>query len=73
MDFTIRYDSGERKFEGLEHYYGAQSLFGITQVLLISLNAFFNREILTQAPSARGFKVIPNNLWRMERVHRGRP
>jgi len=52
MDFTIRYDSGEKQFEGLEHYYGAQSLFGISQVLLISLNAFFNREILTQAPSA---------------------
>jgi hypothetical protein len=58
MDFTIRYDSGEKKFEGLEHYYGSQSLFGISQVLLISLNAFFNREILTQAPSAHGFKVI---------------
>jgi hypothetical protein len=58
MDFTIKYDTGEKKFDGLEHYYGAQSLFGISQVLLISLNAFFNREILTQAPSARGFKVI---------------
>jgi hypothetical protein len=58
LDFTIRYDSGEKQFDGLEHYYGSQSLFGISQVLLISLNAFFNREILTQAPSAHGFKVV---------------
>jgi hypothetical protein len=58
MGFTIKYDSGAKQFNGLEHYYGSQSLFGISQVLLISLNAFFNREIITQAPSARGFKIV---------------
>lgn len=56
--FTIKYTTGKEKFRGLDHYYGSQSLFGISQILLISLNAFFNREIITQAPSAKGFRVV---------------
>lgn len=58
LKFVIKYDTGTLPFKGLEHYYGAQSLFGLSQALMISLNAFFNREIITQAPSAHGFKLI---------------
>lgn len=57
-NFTIRYTSGIKEFDGLDHYYGAQSLFGISQALLISLNAFFNKEIITQATSAKGFRLV---------------
>lgn len=57
-NFSIKYDSGSEKFEGLDHYYGAESLMGFSQALLISLNAFFNDEILTQAPSAKGFRLV---------------
>lgn len=58
LGFTIKYDSGTKAFDGLDHYYGAQSLFGVAQMLLISLNAFFNREVITQAPSAKGFRIV---------------
>lgn len=58
LNFTIKYDSGLKDFDGLDHYYGSQSLFGLSQILLISLNAFFNKDIITQAPSAKGFRLV---------------
>ena len=57
-NFVLKYDDGVKKFAGLDHYYGAQSLFGMSQILLISFNAFFNKEIITQAPTAKGFRVV---------------
>jgi len=39
LGFTVRYKSGMKCFDELDHHYGAQSLFGISQILLISLNA----------------------------------
>lgn len=56
--FTIKYDSGLEKFDGLDHYYGAESLMGFSQALLISIHAFLNDEVLTQAPSAKGFRLV---------------
>ena len=56
--FHAKYTDGRCKFDGLDHYYGAVSLVGLSQILLISLNAFFHREILTQAPSAKGFRIV---------------
>lgn len=61
LKFHANYTHGRMKFDGLDQYYGAQSLLGLSQILLISLNAFFNREIITQAPSAKGFRVILGN------------
>lgn len=58
LTFKIKYDSGSQPFKGLDQYDGALSLLGFSQVLLISLNAFFNREIITQAPSAKGFRIV---------------
>jgi len=58
IGFTVKYDSGVEKFQGLDSYYGAQSLFGVAQMLMISLNAFFNKEVITQAPSAKGFRIV---------------
>lgn len=58
FNFSLKYDDGVKLFQGLDHYYGAQSLFGMSQILLISFNAFFNREIITQAPTAKGFRIV---------------
>lgn len=58
FDFHANFTDGRREFEGLDSYNGAQSLLGLSQVFLIAFHAFFNREILTQAPSAKGFRVI---------------
>ena len=57
LTFSARYASGTKKFTELDAYYGAQSLIGISQLLLISLNAYINREIITQATSAKGFRL----------------
>lgn len=57
LTFSVKYGSGEERFSSLDGYYGAQSLLGITQILLISLNAYINRDIITQATSAKGFRL----------------
>ncbi|WP_333717325.1 hypothetical protein [Sphingobium yanoikuyae] len=56
--FHANYTDGRNRFDGLDHYNGAVSLLGLSQILLISLNAFFNRDIITQAPAAKGFRVV---------------
>ena len=58
LTFHARYTDGRKQFEGLDAYSGAMSLLGLSQIMLISFNAFYNREILTQAPSASGFRVV---------------
>lgn len=61
ITFHARYSDGRRKFDGLDQYDGAQSLLGLSQIMLLALNAFFNKEILVQAPSAKGFRLILGN------------
>lgn len=58
ITFHARYTDGRRRFEGLDHYDGAQSLLGLSQIMLIALNSFLNKEILVQAPSAKGFRLV---------------
>jgi hypothetical protein len=58
LGFHIKFTDGRRRFDGLDHYNGATALLGLSQAFLIALNAFYNREILTQAPSAKGFRVV---------------
>ena len=58
LGFHIKFTDGRRLFDGLDHYNGAMALLGLSQAFLIALNAFYNREILTQAPSAKGFRIF---------------
>ena len=58
LTFHANYTDGRSKFNGLDQYNGAVSLLGLSQILLIALNAFFNKEIITKAPSAKGFRVV---------------
>lgn len=58
LAFSVKYGSGKVPFSSLDGYYGTQSLLGVTQILLISLNVFINRDIITRAPSARGFHLV---------------
>lgn len=58
ISFTVKYDDGVKHFNGLDAYYGAQSLFGITQIMLICFNAFLNKEIVTKATAAKGFWLV---------------
>ena len=58
LTFRIKYDSGERAFDGLDMYYGSKSLGAISEFLLLSIHAFLNEEIILQAPSAKGFKMV---------------
>ncbi|QDQ87499.1 hypothetical protein FMZ60_07810 [Alcaligenaceae bacterium SJ-26] len=56
--FRIKYDSGSKKFDGLDMYYGSKSLAAFSEFLLLSVHAFLNEEIILQAPSAKGFKMV---------------
>lgn len=58
LGFHIKFSDGRRRFDGLDQYNGATALLGLSQVFLIAINAFYNKEILTQAPSAKGFRVV---------------
>jgi hypothetical protein len=58
LTFHIEYDSGEKEFDYLDSYSGSESLSGISRVLLISLNAYFNRESVTHVTSVRGFRIV---------------
>jgi hypothetical protein len=58
LTFRIKYTDGLSKFDNLDSYYGSESLLGITRFLLISMNAFANRDIITQATSAKGFSLV---------------
>ena len=58
LTFRIKYTHGLRKFDNLDSYYGSESLLGITRFLLISMNAYANRDIITQATSAKGFRLV---------------
>lgn len=56
--FRIKYDTGSRKFDGLDMYYGSRSLAAISEFLLLSVHAFLKEEIILQAPAAKGFRMV---------------
>ena len=56
--FRITYDAGVKEFDGLDMYYGSKSLAAISEFLLLSIHAFLKEEIILQAPSAKGFKMV---------------
>src|SRR5438270_13846118 len=58
LSFLVKYESGKTPFLSLDGYYGSQSVHGLIQVILISLHAYIHREIITRAPSAKGFHLV---------------
>lgn len=58
ISFKIRYANGTEKFNGLDMYYGAKSLQGISEILMLSFHGLINEEVIVQAPSAKGFQII---------------
>lgn len=58
LSFRVKYDSGVKEFDGLDMYYGANSLAALSEFLLLSTHAFLKEEILVRAPAAKGFKVV---------------
>lgn len=58
LTFRIKYDSGSKRFDGLDMYYGSNSLAAMSEFLLLSLHAFINEEIIVRAPAAKGFKIV---------------
>lgn len=58
LTFRIKYDSGVHQFDGLDMYYGTNSLAAISEFLLLSIHAFLNEEIIVRAPAAKGFKIV---------------
>lgn len=68
--FRIKYDSGIHEFDGLDMYYGSNSLAAISEVILLSLHAFLHKEVIVQAPAARGFRVVlgKNSIGSLEQI-----
>jgi hypothetical protein len=58
ISFTLKYTDGMEEFDGLDQYYGAMSMLGFAQATMISLNAYLNDQIISQAPSAKGFRLV---------------
>lgn len=65
LTFRVKYDSGVCGFDGLDMYYGSKSLSAISEFLLLSIHAFIREEIIIQAPSAKGFRMV------MQKAHIG--
>jgi preprotein translocase subunit SecD len=58
LNFSVKYDDGRKAFDGLDMYWGAKSLTGVAQALLISIHSFVHKEIILKAPAAKGFRVV---------------
>jgi hypothetical protein len=58
LTFKIKYDRGERDFEGLDMYYGAHSMAAISEILLLTIHASLRGEVIVQAPAAKGFRLV---------------
>lgn len=58
LSFKVKYDDGEKKFDGLDMYYGAHSLAAISEILLLTIHASIHGEVVVQAPSAKGFRLV---------------
>lgn len=59
LDFKINYGAEhEWQFKGVDAYWGTKSLVGLAQIFLITVHASLHEEVLVQAPSAKGFRVV---------------
>ena len=58
LTFKIKYDSGERDFDGLDMHYGAHSIAAISEILLLTIHASLRGEVIVQAPAAKGFRLV---------------
>lgn len=58
LNFKVKYDDGERKFDGLDMYYGAHSLAAISEILMLTIHASIHGEVVIQAPAAKGFRLV---------------
>ncbi|MCI2246870.1 hypothetical protein L3067_19860 [Xanthomonas sp. PPL568] len=57
--FVVKYDKEESwQFDGVDAYWGTRSLAAIVQIFLLVIHASVNEEIVVQAPSAKGFRVV---------------
>lgn len=68
--FRIKYDSGRNPFNGLDMYYGANSLAALSEFMLVAAHAFINEEIVVRAPAARGFRIVlgKNSIGSLEQI-----
>ncbi|MFJ7798596.1 hypothetical protein [Pseudomonas sp. NPDC096950] len=56
FDFSILYDSDEKKFTGLDMYYGSRSLQGVAETIVIATHGIVNEKYISKTNAAKGFK-----------------
>lgn len=57
IPFEIHYDSGENKFNGLDFYYGSDSIGGMAEAVALTTHAIVNDTVAKQTPSVKGFSL----------------
>nr|WP_312973401.1 hypothetical protein [Pseudomonas sp.] len=58
FDFSIIYDSDEKKYDGLDMYYGARSMQGIAETICIATHGIINEKYISKTTAAKGFKGL---------------
>lgn len=58
INFKIRYADGLKKFDGLDMYPGGKSIEAISEIILLIFHGLIHEEVIIQAPSAKGFRLI---------------
>lgn len=56
FDFSILYDTGEKKFDGLDMYYGSRSMQGVAETIVIATHGIVNERYISKTNAAKGFK-----------------
>ena len=56
FDFSIIYDTDEKKFNGLDMYYGSRSMQGIAESIVIATHGIVNEKYISKTTAAKGFK-----------------
>ncbi|WP_331832139.1 hypothetical protein VUG52_23335 [Pseudomonas sp. LH21] len=56
FDFSVVYDSDENEFDGLDMYYGARSMQGISEAIAIATHGIVNERFISKSTAAKGFK-----------------
>jgi hypothetical protein len=57
FDFSILYEDGTSKYNGLDMYYGARSMQGISEAISIATQGIVNKSYITRTTARRGIKV----------------
>lgn len=57
VPLELIFDSGDNVFNGLDLYYGADSIGGLAEAVALTTHAIVNENVVKQTPSVKGFNL----------------